>query len=388
MNDELPRFIDDDDDDESGAERAAPPVLPQGMQAVFPPFKPVEPILAEESPPIDEPEPAVELPRFFSIAFDVYPGEEPALVEVEEKGEEEGEEDGEEERPHPIPPPAPEDQSAFVNPAMARLAAARPARQPREPAEWWVALRTIIIVLLTALIVAFIFSYWTPESFFSDEFIANLQVVNSTQGPPTAVPSPLPTFASVQTIGIITGHSGPPLDPNFSVDPGAICDENGDGIPELTELEINTAVALRVANLLIEAGYQVEMLNEWDARLENYRAATLISIHTNTCEQLGFGATGFNVQAYERSPLYERDNLLAECIVAEYANQTGLARHFGSPPDLVDYHVFRKVSLDTPTVIIELGFMFADRPVLTQQPDAMAQGIYQGVRCFLRPPVQ
>jgi hypothetical protein len=83
--------------------------------------------------------------------------------------------------------------------------------------------------------------------------------------------------------------------------------------------------------------------------------------------------------------MIDRDAKLRDCVVATYANATGLPRHFGSPPDLTDYHAFREVSLDTPTIIVELGFMFADRPILTQQPDAMARGIFEGVDCFLSP---
>lgn len=281
--------------------------------------------------------------------------------------------------------PTPDTQSGFVNPALARVAAAQSSKPPREPSQLWLGFRTIAIILSAALISAFIFNYWTPDSFLSESFVANLQEVSSTQGPPTAIPSPLPTFARVQTVGIIIGHSGPPLNPQFTVDPGAICDENNDGVPELTELDINTTVGMRVADLLVAAGYEVELLNEWDARIENYRASTLLSIHTNTCENLGFGATGFNVKASERSPLIDRDNKLVDCLAANYANATGLPRHFGSPPDLVDYHAFRKVSIDTPTVIIELGFMFANRDVLTQRPDDMAQGIFRGLDCFLTP---
>jgi N-acetylmuramoyl-L-alanine amidase len=286
------------------------------------------------------------------------------------------------------PAPPPQTQSEFVNPALARVAAVRPRPTPRPISELWLGLRTVILILSAAIITAFIFSYWTPNSFLSEEFVANLRVVSATQGPPTALPSPLPTYSLTQTIGILIGHSGPPLNPQFSEDPGAICDENGDGVPELRELDFNTAVGLRVADLLIEAGYAVELLNEWDARLENYRASALVSIHTNTCENLGFGATGYNVKANERSPMLERDLVLEDCVAATYAANTGLPRHYGSPPDLVDYHAFRKVSLDTPTIIVELGFMFSDRAVLMQNNEGMARGIFQGLECFLRPEVR
>ncbi len=291
------------------------------------------------------------------------------------------------EPPRRLPPekPDPATQSSFVNPALARIVAARPAREAREPGELWLGLRTIVIILSAAVIVSFIFNYWTPDSFLSDAFVANLQIVSSTQGPPTPMLEPLPTYAPPQRIGIVTGHSGPPLDPTFQVDPGAVCDDNGDGIAELTELEVNTSVSLRLASLLVEAGYEVEMLNEWDDRLNNYRASILISIHANTCENLGFGATGFNINTGElrRASVQGRDSRLADCLAAEYANATGLPRHFGTSPDLVDYHAFRKVSLDTPMAIVELGFMAADRQILTTQQDNMARGVFEGLLCFL-----
>lgn len=357
---------------------------------------PVAPILPEKKEPSPLPAPSPEVPPP-SLAPIVDPAifEDELLLEAEDIDDLYEDDDSfnvdssfeaEEEPPlgMPPPPPAPEIQSTFVNPALARIAAAR-RRSTAEPSELWLGVRAVVIVVLAALIVAFIFSYWTPESFLSAEFIANLQEVSSTQGPPTAVPSPLPTFSSVQKIGIITGHSGPPLNPAFTEDPGAICDENGDGIPELRELDINTSVSYRVADLLIQEGFLVEMLNEWDPRLDGYRADTLISIHTNTCENLGFGANGFNVSAWERSPMVDRDNRLVDCMVNYYTQWTALPRHYGSPPDLVDYHAFRQVSIDTPTVIVELGFMFADRQLLTERPNDMAQGLFEGILCFLSP---
>lgn len=282
--------------------------------------------------------------------------------------------------------PPPEEQSTFVNPALARVAAARPYRPPKEASELWLAIRTLIIVVFASLGVAFIFSYWTPDNFLSEEFKGELQAVSSTQGAATMIPTPLPTFGVTEKIGVIIGHSGPPLNPAFEVDPGAICDDNGDGIPELTELSLNTAVGQRVASLLVQEGYQVEILEEWDDRLDNYRATALVSIHTNTCENLGVGANGFNVQANtSRAATRDRDEIFVNCVAQTYAASTGLPRHFGTSPDLVDYHVFREVSLDTPTIIVELGFMFADRQLLVERPDDMARGITQGVLCFLKP---
>ena len=90
--------------------------------------------------------------------------------------------------------PPPESQSGFVNPALARIAAVRSPVRQKEASEIWLALRTIFIVMLAGLVISFIFSYWTPEGFLSQEFIANLQEVSSTQGPPTPIPSPPADF--------------------------------------------------------------------------------------------------------------------------------------------------------------------------------------------------
>jgi hypothetical protein len=50
-----------------------------------------------------------------------------------------------------------------------------------------------------------------------------------------------------------------------------------------------------------------------------------------------------------------------------------------------EYHTFSEVTVDTPTAIIEIGFMRNDRAMLTGQQDLLAQGIANGIRCLLRP---
>lgn len=380
---EMPRFVDDNEPEpyipEFLTPRSDAPIenIPDGLQPIPQEILEPEPLILE--PPVETHEDSQPTSPFITDDIDEVPEE----FEKPERTSSRRVPIGAEHQPK-VPPP--ETQSEFVNPALARIVAARPRRQPKEASEIWLGLRTIVIVVFAALIVAFIFSYWTPEGFLSEEFVGGLQAVSSTQGAATGIPTPLPTFGVVEKIGIITGHSGPPLNPAFEIDPGAICDDNGDGVAELTELSLNTAVAQRVATLLTQEGYQIEMLEEWDDRIDNYRGAALVSIHTNTCENLGFGASGFNVQANtSRTATAERDEILVNCVAETYAVATGLPRHLGTSPDLVDYHVFREVSLDTPTVIVELGFMFADRQTLVERPDDMARGIANGVLCFLKP---
>jgi N-acetylmuramoyl-L-alanine amidase len=47
------------------------------------------------------------------------------------------------------------------------------------------------------------------------------------------------------------------------------------------------------------------------------------------------------------------------------------------------YHAFDEINADTPAVIIETGFMNLDRQILTQQPELIAEGITNGILCYL-----
>jgi hypothetical protein len=80
------------------------------------------------------------------------------------------------------------------------------------------------------------------------------------------------------------------------------------------------------------------------------------------------------------------EDRLVECLYQEYEAATGLVRHESSiTPAMHGYHAFRQIALQTPGAIIELGFMLADRRALTKDPDRLAQGIVNGLLCFLEP---
>lgn len=248
----------------------------------------------------------------------------------------------------------------------------------------WALLKATGLTSIAAILVATIFSYWTPEDITPTNFRAQLQVARVTDQALIPIASPIPVEAETPKIGIIAGHSGPPQDTSFEEDPGAICDENNDGIPELTELEINVAVARAVGTQLVNMGFEVEILEEFDPRLDNYRADALVSIHTNDCQNYGFGATGYNV-AGPVSRLSPRafDQDLVRCLINEYGIATGLERHTGLTEDMTFYHTFGEISDDTPVAIIEIGFMFADRQILTQGQDTISTGIANGIGCFV-----
>lgn len=248
----------------------------------------------------------------------------------------------------------------------------------------WTLLKATGLTSIAAILVATIFSYWTPDDITSTEFRAQMQIARITDVPLLPQFTAIPDEPTVPKVGIIAGHSGPPQDASFEEDPGAVCDENNDGIPELTELEINVAIARTVATKLINIGLEVEILEEFDPRLNEYRADALISIHTNDCQNYGFGATGYNVAGpVARLDPRAFDQDLVRCIINEYGLATGLERHTGLTEDMTFYHTFGEISDDTPVAIIEIGFMFADRQILTQGQDQISTGIANGISCFV-----
>lgn len=256
-------------------------------------------------------------------------------------------------------------------------------RTPSDPARTWLqVVRTVVLVLAAAILVSTIFSLWTRPTFLPDNFRAGLNQVQATQQLVNIQPTPLPTDVREIRIGIVAGHSGQPQDATFDEDPGAVCPDG------LTELSINTAVARQVVAALQRDNYNVDLLDEFDPLLRNYRADVLVSIHTNDCSNYGPAGTGYNAaSAASRQTTRGADERLLDCLIYQYGATTGLPRHYGITDDMTLYHTFAEVSDDTPTAIIELGYMLNDRAILTQQQELIAQGIANGIRCFLRPDV-
>jgi N-acetylmuramoyl-L-alanine amidase len=183
---------------------------------------------------------------------------------------------------------------------------------------------------------------------------------------PTPTPRPMPR------VGIVAGHAGN--------DSGAVCPDG------LTEAQVNLEIALRVQQRLLAVGYQVDLLNEFDERLAGYQAQVLVSIHNDSCNYINDEATGFKVAAASSSLFPEKAERLTACLVDRYAKATGLRYHPNTiTRDMTEYHTFSEVAVDTPTAIIEIGFLRNDRAFLTQQQDLIAQGIVNGIRCFLLP---
>ncbi len=235
-------------------------------------------------------------------------------------------------------------------------------------------LRTALITVIAAVLASTIFTWFTDPEFFTSNVVTGLQVVDSTS---VVVAAPMtPTAFAVtpnwaRRIGIVSGHRGP------ENDPGAVCDDG------LTEREINFAVAQLVVLSLRERGYSVDLLDEFDPRLNAYQAAALVSIHANDCQDYGEFVSGYLVARAAARPAGGLDDILAECIARDYGTAVGIQRRFSLTIDMTDYHTFREIHPLTPAAILELGFMRGDRDLLVNQQETLAEGITNGILCFL-----
>jgi N-acetylmuramoyl-L-alanine amidase len=242
------------------------------------------------------------------------------------------------------------------------------------------ALRAVIVTFAAAVIVSTIFMWWTSPDFLPAQARRELAPVQATAQQIAAVPTALPTPVWFNRIGVLAGHSGiasrGPTKGN--PDPGTMCSDG------FSEESVTTAVAGRVVAILRGRGFTVDLLEEWDMKLFGYEAAAFISLHADSCEEFGYG--GFkSTYSSERETVREQDMKLDDCVRANYGSVTGLAFR---PDNITDnmrrYHAFREISPTTPGVILELGFLSHDRDLLQNHPDTLAQGIVNGLLCYLQ----
>ncbi|RPJ37324.1 MAG: N-acetylmuramoyl-L-alanine amidase, partial [Chloroflexi bacterium] len=191
-----------------------------------------------------------------------------------------------------------------------------PAERPQVVIRFSVVLRSMGIIVLTAVIMATLFTWWTPGAFLPSGAADQLAIAQATQARQQAITRTAPE----STIGIVSGHRG--LHPSTGLpDPGAVC---ADG---LTEQQVNENVAKKVQIMLQREGYQVDLLDEFDARLQSYKALTVVSIHSDSCEFINDQATGFKVASFAYSSAPEADAQLVSCLNDRYAAATGLPLH-------------------------------------------------------------
>lgn len=167
-------------------------------------------------------------------------------------------------------------------------------------------------------------------------------------------------------IGIIAGHLGN--------DSGAVCEDG------LTEAEVNANIANQVAENLSAQGIAVDILEEFDDRLGSYYGTAVISIHSDSCAYIHDELTGYKIAGSslsDSSPLFS-------CMEQAYQANTQMIYHFNTiTAHMTDYHVFRALPATVPAIIIEAGFLYLDREMLTINSHIPAKGISDGIFCYL-----
>ena len=251
------------------------------------------------------------------------------------------------------------------NPHVRRVSKTHPAVPRAKP------LHAISTTILVAVLLATVFVAWTPTSFSASSFSDKLALLLTPQ--PVNNPS-APSLPALR-IGIVAGHSGN--------DSGAVCLDDT-GKVTLTEAEVNLQIATLVQKKLVDRGFQVDLLKEFDARLNGYRAVAIVSIHNDSCQYINDEATGFKVAAALNTRDTNRAGRLLSCLVNRYQAATGLRFHPGSiTPDMTGYHAFSEIDPNTIAAIIETGFLNLDQEILTQHTDQVADGVVNGLLCFV-----
>jgi N-acetylmuramoyl-L-alanine amidase len=249
------------------------------------------------------------------------------------------------------------------------------ARQKNDPAgkpfTFWRGMQT---TLAAAFVVATLFTLWTPGSLVESSLEARMaQALQSASSdlPAIAEATAESAISSLPSnIGIVAGHYG--------YDSGAVC-SNG-----TTEAELNLEIATLVQKKLTDLGYTVDLLGEFDDRLDGYRASVLLSIHLDSCQYINDQATGFKVAAALSDQNAAASQKLTSCISDQYGETTGLAYHAGSvTDDMTYYHAFSEIDGRTPAAIIEAGFLNMDYRFITEDTERIADGIVAGLLCFL-----
>lgn len=240
--------------------------------------------------------------------------------------------------------------AAFVL-AFAALVALRSAPAPARLAEWWPA----------------------------DHGVAPLAAPAAAQ---SAAPGNLPPLQA--RVGLQVGHWERDRLPDELAPLRA---QGGAAAAGYDEVDINYAVALKVADLLRARGVTVDIL---PATIPpGYRADAFIALHCDANNDPGVG--GYKLARYGDSAIPARDDALLNAIVAAYGPVTGQRIDGLISRAMTYYYAFNSadfahaIAPQTPGVIIELGFLTnsADRALLVGQQPTIAQGVANGIIAFL-----
>lgn len=247
--------------------------------------------------------------------------------------------------------------------------------QTPEPFLWVLIKSNVPLLIFFGLALAGMFGvYWffgAPEQGFAEAVVAagsgeSLSAPIHKEAPARPVSQRFKQTPGPLHIAIIAGH--------MNHDSGAVCEDG------LTEADVNLKAAHSVVASLQARGIPAEVFSEFDPRLEAYSGTALVSIHADSCDYINDLATGFKISGSPHTDSSE----LSVCMENEYQSITGLPYHANTiTDDMRNYHAFREIGPGVPAIIIEIGFMNLDRELLTTDADVPAQGIVNGIVCFL-----
>jgi len=270
----------------------------------------------------------------------------------------------------PAGDPAPVDSGPAPAGPSAPTTSTPEAPQPKAgaaPFRLWPVLQNILLI---ACISASVLTLWTPANLFSNRALGQMDAPRP-GSTPAAENLPSPTPPATPRIGIVAGHWGN--------DSGTVCDDG------LTEQEVNLRIATLVKQKLMAQGIEVDLLQEYDPRLNQYQALALISIHNDSCIYINDEATGYKVAPAMSDKHPEKAIRLTACLTQRYQAATNLRFHYNTiTTDMTSYHAFDEINPLTPAAIIETGFMNLDREILTKRTDVIAKGVTDGILCYVR----
>jgi N-acetylmuramoyl-L-alanine amidase len=202
---------------------------------------------------------------------------------------------------------------------------------------------------------------------------------------PTPTPEPGPP-----RIGLQAGHWRAEELPDELARLRGATGGSGGGI---REVEVNLAIAERLAERLRARGYVVDVLPATVP--PGYRADLFLAIHADA--SLSPSARGYKLARSRWTRLPATDDALVRALSEEYGRATGLPWSDAITRNMTGYYAFNNrrrvhaIDKHTPAAIIEMGYLTnpADRHLLVAQADLVIAGLERGLVRFLdeRPPV-
>lgn len=227
--------------------------------------------------------------------------------------------------------------------------------------------RALGTILITAAAAAGILIFFSPNEDYSR---------NSLFAKPESTIEVTPTepINNQERIGLIAGHWG--------YDTGHSC---GPEFQNVKESDVDLLISVMVRDYLNKKGYNVDLLNEFDPKLNDYTALALLDIHTNTCDYVNNSASGFRIAPASNASYPAENQRLDACIVSKYSEDTNM-EYLGDQISSDDrkFYDFSKINSYTTVSVMEIGYLNLDYRTLSERTDDIVRGIGDGLICYIK----